>query len=164
MQEVNKGVNPLKEGQQVPDFLALDDSGVSYSNKNLLGTDFIIYFYPRDNTPGCTLQACDIRDSYKEIKQNSLKIFGVSGCSLQAHKKFKAKYSLPFPILLDEENKLAKSFGVWGEKRFMGKTFDGIHRTTFWVNKSGVILKTYPKVKRKLHINMILKYLRLVND
>lgn len=148
----------------MPDFLALDDSGQSYSNKILLGSKFIIYFYPRDNTPGCTLQACDIRDSFEEINKNSVRILGVSGCSLQAHKKFKTKYSLPFPILLDEENKLAKSFGVWGEKKFMGKIFDGIHRTTFWVSKSGVILKTYTKVNPKLHISMILKDLRLMSD
>lgn len=150
MSKIN--ATPLSEGNKVPVFNTSDDSGFTYSNENLLGSNFIIYFYPRDNTPGCTMQACDIRDSFNELKKIPIKILGVSGCSMLSHKKFKSKNSLPFPLLMDEDHKLAKAFGVWGEKKFMGKTYDGIHRTTFIISAKGMVLKVYSKVKPKSHL------------
>lgn len=142
----------LIEGNKIPSFDTTDESGEIYSSKKLLGSRFVIYFYPRDNTPGCTIQACDIRDSFDEINKIPIKIFGVSGGSTTSHQKFKSKHAIPFPLLMDEDYSLAKSFGVWGKKKFMGKTFDGIHRTTFIINEEGLVLKVYSKVKPKSHL------------
>ena len=105
----------------------------------------------------CTFQACDLRDSYDELSQIPVLVLGVSSCPLASHQKFKTKYSLPYPLLLDEDHAIAELFGVWGEKKFMGKTFDGIHRTSFIISKSGEILKTYLKVKPKNHLQQVMQ-------
>ncbi len=128
-----------------------------YSNQTIQGQLTLLYFYPRDNTPGCTLQACDLRDSYENLLEIPVLVLGISGCSCSSHQKFKTKYSLPFPLLLDEDHQIAQLFGVWGEKKFMGKTFDGIHRTSFIIDKTGKILKTYKKVKPKVHLEEVMK-------
>ena len=148
---------PLLEGCSIPDFKTTDESGEIHSSDSLRGGTTLLYFYPRDNTPGCTLQACDLRDTYMQFSKIPVSIYGLSGCSVSSHQRFSAKNSLPFPLLLDEDNKIAKLFGVWGEKKFMGKTFNGIHRTSFLISKEGEILKTYLKVKPKIHAQMILK-------
>ena len=150
-------IKPLAIGDTIPDFQTTDEAGQDYSSKSLRGSPVIIYFYPRDNTPGCTLQACDLRDNYEHFLNIPITILGISGCSLDSHQKFKTKNSLPFPLLLDEDHRIAKSFGVWGEKKFMGKSFEGIHRTTFLISKTGNILKTYLKVKPSLHSSMVLE-------
>ena len=147
--------NPLIEGVKIPKFETKDETGTTFSNQTLLGSLTLLYFYPRDNTPGCTLQACDLRDAYEDLLKIPILVLGVSGCSCSSHQKFKAKYSLPFPLLLDEDHKIARLFGVWGEKKFMGKTFDGIHRTSFIISKTGKILKTYKKVKPKAHLQEV---------
>ena len=149
--------NPLIEGVQIPEFETKDETGTIFSSQTILGFLTLLYFYPRDNTPGCTLQACDIRDAYKDLLKIPVLVLGVSGCSCSSHQKFKAKHSLPFPLLLDEDHKIARLFGVWGEKKFMGKTFDGIHRTSFIIDKTGKILKTYKKVKPKVHLEEVMK-------
>ena len=149
--------NPLLEGCSIPDFKTTDESGEIHSSDSLRGGTTLLYFYPRDNTPGCTLQACDLRDTYMQFSKIPVSIYGLSGCSVSSHQRFSAKNSLPFSLLLDEDNKIAKLFGVWGEKKFMGKTFNGIHRTSFLISKKGEILKTYLKVKPKIHAQMILK-------
>jgi peroxiredoxin Q/BCP len=148
---------PLLEGCSIPDFKTTDESGEIHSSDSLRGCTTLLYFYPRDNTPGYTLQACDLRDTYMQFSKIPISIYGLSGCSVSSHQRFSAKNSLPFPLLLDEDNKVAKLFGVWGEKKFMGKTFNGIHRTSFLISKKGEILKTYLKVKPKIHAQMILK-------
>lgn len=153
-------IKPLTMGDTIPDFQTTDETGQDYSSKSLRGSPVIIYFYPRDNTPGCTLQACDLRDNYEHFLNIPITILGISGCSLDSHQKFKTKNSLPFPLLLDEDHRIAKSFGVWGEKKFMGKSFEGIHRTTFLISKTGNILKTYLKVKPSLHSSMVLEDVR----
>ena len=149
--------SPLNEGTQIPEFETEDETGAIYSNQTIQGQLTLLYFYPRDNTPGCTLQACDLRDSYKNLLEIPVLVLGISGCSCSSHQKFKTKYSLPFPLLLDEDHQIAQLFGVWGEKKFMGKTFDGIHRTSFIINKTGEILKTYKKVKPKVHLEEVMK-------
>ena len=152
--------NPITEGNRAPDFSVNDESGNLIDSKEIKKKSHIIlYFYPRDNTPGCTLQACDLRDNYQKLSNMPLLIFGVSGDSEKSHQKFRSKLSPPFPLLMDEQNILAKSYGVWGEKKFMGKTFEGIHRTTFIIGKDGIILKTYQRVKPKEHLSRILQYL-----
>ena len=153
-------IKPLAIGDTIPDFQTTDEAGQDYSSKSLRGSPVIIYFYPRDNTPGCTLQACDLRDNYEHFLNIPITILGISGCSLDSHQKFKTKNSLPFPLLLDEDHRIAKSFGVWGEKKFMGKSFEGIHRTTFVISKTGNIIKTYLKVKPSLHSSMVLEDVR----
>lgn len=153
-------IKPLAMGDTIPDFQTTDETGQDYSSKSLRGSPVIIYFYPRDNTPGCTLQACDLRDNYEHFLKIPITVLGISGCSLDSHQKFKTKNSLPFPLLLDEDHRIAKSFGVWGEKKFMGKSFESIHRTTFVISKTGNILKTYLKVKPSLHSSMVLEDVR----
>lgn len=153
-------IKPLAIGDTIPDFQTTDEAGQDFSSKSLRGSPVIIYFYPRDNTPGCTLQACDLRDNYEHFLNIPITILGISGCSLDSHQKFKTKNSLPFSLLLDEDHRIAKSFGVWGEKKFMGKSFEGIHRTTFVISKTGNILKTYLKVKPSLHSSMVLEDVR----
>ena len=150
-------VKPLHEGCSIPHFKTKDESGKIHSSDSLKGSTTLLYFYPRDNTPGCTLQACDLRDTYMQFSKIPVSIYGLSGCSVSSHQKFSTKNSLPFPLLLDEDNQIAKLFGVWGEKKFMGKTFNGIHRTSFLISKKRGILKTYLKVKPKIHTQMIIE-------
>ena len=147
----------MQPGTKVPDFSALDQDGKEYSNASLLGSHYLIYFYPRDLTPGCTTEACALRDAYENFSKHETQILGVSPDHAKSHRKFIDKHSLPFPLLLDEDHAIAEAFGVWGEKKFMGKTFNGIHRTSFLISKKGKILKTYLKVKPKIHAQMILE-------
>ena len=144
-------VSPLKENEKVPAFSTSDSQGNKISDQILLGKNYIFYFYPRDNTPGCTAQACGFRDNYDFFRQKNILLFGISGDSAKSHENFIKKYNLPFPLIMDEDHSLARSFGVWGEKKFMGKTFEGIHRMSFLINDSGIIEKTFTKVKAKTH-------------
>ena len=156
--------SPLDEGTQIPEFETEDETGAIYSSQTIQGQLTLLYFYPRDNTPGCTLQACDLRDSYENLSGIPVLVLGISGCSCASHQKFKTKYSLPFPLLIDEDHRIAQLFGVWGEKKFMGKTFDGIHRTSFIIDKTGKILKTYKKVKPKVHLEEVMKDLLEIQE
>jgi len=149
-------VSPLGEGTEVPAFSTTDDQGVPVSRESLLGKKYLLYFYPRDNTPGCTAEACGFRDLLKDFENKNTLIFGVSGDSVKSHQKFRKKFDLPFPLLMDEDHSLAKAFGVWGEKKFMGRTFDGIHRMSFLVDEAGKIEKAYHKVKAKDHPAQVL--------
>lgn len=144
-------ISPLQKNDSVPEFTTYDSEGNKFSNKNLLGQKYLIYFYPRDNTPGCTAQACGFRDNYSFFKKNKIKILGISGDSVRSHKNFRTKYQLPFPLLLDENHQIARAFGVWGEKKFMGRVFEGIHRISFLINKLGKVEITYLNVKAKQH-------------
>jgi peroxiredoxin Q/BCP len=149
----------LKEGSKVSAFSTVDEKGTKVSSKDLKGQKYIIFFYPKDNTPGCTKEACSIRDDYSAFKKLKIPVFGVSKDSTASHIKFKEKFKLPFPLLMDEEGDLIKSFGAWGEKSMYGKKYMGILRSTFIVNEKGIVEKVFPKVKVAEHAQEILEYL-----
>jgi peroxiredoxin Q/BCP len=152
-------VCPLNENDSAPEFSTTDSEGNPVSQKKLLGKKYLLYFYPRDNTPGCTAQACGFKNHYDFFKDKSIEIYGVSGDSAKSHQKFIDKFQLPFPLLLDEDHEIAKAFGVWGEKKFMGRTFEGIHRITFLIGESGKIERSFTKVKAKSHPDELVKEL-----
>jgi peroxiredoxin Q/BCP len=147
----------LKVGDQAPDFISKDQNGNEVKLSDYKGQRFVLYFYPKDNTPGCTAQACNIRDNYGSIKKNGINIFGVSADTELKHVKFIEKFDLPFPLLADVDHELLNLYGVWGEKKFMGKTFDGIHRTTFVMDASHMIVGIIEKPKNKNHSDEILE-------
>ncbi|MDC1283220.1 thioredoxin-dependent thiol peroxidase [Crocinitomicaceae bacterium] len=147
----------LKVGDQAPDFISKDQNGNEVKLSDYKGQRFVLYFYPKDNTLGCTTQACNIRDNYGSIKKNGINIFGVSADTELKHVKFIEKFDLPFPLLADVDHELLNLYGVWGEKKFMGKTFDGIHRTTFVMDASHKIVGIIEKPKNKNHSDEILE-------
>ena len=147
---------PLQTGTNAPDFSALDQDGNEYSKASLLGSRYLIYFYPRDLTPGCTTEACALRDVYEYFIKLDTLILGVSPDHAKSHLKFIDKHSIPFPLLVDEDHAIAEAFGVWGVKKFMGRTFDGVHRMSFLIGEEGKIEKTYEKVKPAEHAQQVL--------
>jgi peroxiredoxin Q/BCP len=146
--------SPLEAGQQAPSF-QFTEKDVSYSLENLK-KPCLLYFYPKDNTPGCTKEACGLRDVWGEFEQAGLKVVGVSQDDERSHEKFQTKYELPFPLIADTDLELAKAYGVYGEKKFMGRVYDGIHRMSFLIDARGTILKTYHKVKPDAHAGEVL--------
>ncbi len=150
----------LKVGEAIPKFSVVDEKQNTYTNETLLGKKWIIYFYPKDNTPGCINQACNLRDGSKELKKLGYSILGVSMDSEITHQKFIAKQSINFPLLVDENKELINAFGVWGPKKFMGKEYDGIHRTTFIINEFGKITHVIEKPKTKLHTEEIIQLIK----
>ncbi|PIP73194.1 MAG: thioredoxin-dependent thiol peroxidase [Nitrospinae bacterium CG22_combo_CG10-13_8_21_14_all_47_10] len=149
----------LKEGNKAPDFTAVDQDGSKVKLSSFKGEkNVVLYFYPKDMTPGCTTQACDFRDQYKKFKNTV--IIGVSIDSMERHKKFIEKYNLPFTLIADTDKKVVQKYGVWQEKKLYGKTFMGIVRTTFIIDKNGTIQKIFPKVKVKTHIEDVLAALK----
>ncbi len=149
----------LKEGDQAPDFALQDDTGKEVSLKNLRGKKVILYFYPKDDTPGCTREACGFRDQFADFSRVNAAVYGVSKDSLDSHKKFKSKYSLPFPLLSDPDLKVAKAYGAWGEKNMYGKKTMGIIRSTLIVDENGIIEKIYRNVKVDGHTDAVLAHL-----
>ena len=149
----------IKVGEKAPEFSLKDSSDQTVSLADFKGKRVIIYFYPKDNTPGCTVQACNLRDNFSELTKQNISVLGVSADSMQKHQKFIDKYSLPFPLIADENHELLKSYGVWGLKKFMGKEYDGIHRTTFIINEDGIIAEIIKKPKTKFHAQEILEFL-----
>jgi peroxiredoxin Q/BCP len=147
----------LKLGNQLPNFSTTDQNGKSINSSDLIGKKLVVYFYPKDNTPGCTAQACNIRDNYETLLANKIEILGVSADSLKSHQSFATKYELPFSLILDESKDVINLFGVWGEKKFMGKVYDGIHRTTFLFNEEGKLISSIEKPNTKNHVEEILK-------
>lgn len=147
----------LKVGDQAPTFTAVDQEGKILNLNDFTGKRVVIYFYPKDDTPGCTAQACNIRDNYTTIQDEDIVILGVSADGEKKHQKFIAKYDLPFCLIADEERALIELYGVWGEKKFMGKIYDGIHRTTFLLNDKHVIVGIIDKPKTKDHTREILE-------
>lgn len=147
----------LKEGDKAPAFKGIDQHGNTVSLSALKGKKVILYFYPRDNTPTCTDQACNLRDNYQVLLKKGFTVIGVSNDSEKSHQKFAKKYDLPFPLLPDEDRKIVEAYGVYGEKKFMGRIFDGIHRTTFLINEKGIIDKIINKVHSKTHAEEILE-------
>ena len=149
----------LNIGDKAPDFVAKDQNGKEVSLSAYRGKKVILYFYPKDLTPGCTVQSCNLRDNYEQLKKDGFEVIGVSADDEAKHQKFIEKHDLPFTLLADVDKKMLNAYGVWGEKKFMGKTYDGIHRTTFIINEAGVIEKIIKKVKTKVHTEQILEEL-----
>ena len=147
---------PISAGQPAPRFPFTEADGTLRDTAELLGRFFIVYFYPKDDTPGCTKEACGFRDSYVEFQELDIPVIGVSPDPGPSHLKFRNKHGLPFALASDEDHSIAEAFGVWGEKQFMGRRFDGIHRTTFIVDPHGRVAKIYPKVKPAEHAREIL--------
>jgi len=151
---------PLQPGSPVLVFSTSDQDGKTHSNQSLLGMRYLIYFYPRDLTPGCTTEACGLRDEYEQFAKLNTLVFGISPDEEKSHRKFIDKHNLPFPLLVDEDHAIAEAFGVWGEKKFMGRTFDGVHRMSFLISTDGKIEKTYSKVKPAEHAQQVLSDLQ----
>ena len=151
----------VKEGNKAPDFSGKNQEGQLVKLSSFKGKkNIILYFYPKDMTPGCTTEACDFRDQYKQFKNTT--ILGVSIDSPERHQKFIAKYNLPFDLIADENKKIVKKYGVWQEKKLYGKTFMGIIRSTFIIDKNGVIQKIFKKVKVKEHVEEVLHFLKKI--
>jgi peroxiredoxin Q/BCP len=145
----------LKIGDKTPKFSVLDNKGKAFANAQLKNKKVILYFYPKDDTPGCTAQACNLRDNFNDLKSKGYEVFGISPDNTIRHEKFIEKYNLPFTLLSDENHTMAEAFGVWGEKKFMGRTYNGIHRTTFVINEKGIIENIILKVDTKNHASQI---------
>ena len=147
----------LNVGDKAPDFVALNEFGQSISLSEFLGKKVVLYFYPKDMTPGCTAESCNLGQNYTLLQEKGFIVLGVSPDSSKSHQKFIDKYNLPFSLIADEDKAVIKAFGVWGPKKFMGKEYDGVHRTTFVIDEDGVIEKVFSKVKTKDHTNQILE-------
>jgi thioredoxin-dependent peroxiredoxin len=146
----------LKPGDAAPDFAAPVTDGTTVKLSDLRGKNVILYFYPKDDTPGCTKEACAFRDAYGEFKAKGAVVLGVSVDSVKLHKKFTDKFKLPFPLVSDEDRKLVEAYGVWGEKTFMGRKYQGTHRVTFLIGPDGLIRNVWPKVKPEEHADEVL--------
>ena len=150
-------MNTLKVGNKVPNFKVNNQDGIPVSLRDFKGKKLVVFFYPKANTPGCTAEACNLRDSYKELQNKGFELLGVSGDSEKQQTNFKNKYSFPFQLLADKDKVVINSFGVWGEKKFMGRVYDGIHRKTFVVNEDGIVERVIDKVKTKDHASQLLE-------
>ncbi|MBN2510781.1 MAG: thioredoxin-dependent thiol peroxidase [Spirochaetales bacterium] len=149
----------LSIGSKAPQFALPDSEGNTVSSKDFPGKKLIVYFYPKDDTPGCTAEACSLRDNYDLITGKNAVIVGISADSEKSHIRFKTKFELPFYLLSDPDKKVIQAFGAWGEKKMMGKTYDGILRSTFIIDEKGIITHVFDKVNTKLHGEEVLKLL-----
>ena len=147
----------LQIGDTAPNFQSLDEAGNSRSLADYKGKKLVLFFYPKASTPGCTVEACNLSDNYTRFTTLGYEILGVSADSAKRQMNFKEKYGLPYPLLADEDKSVINMFGVWGSKKFMGKLYDGIHRTTFIIDENGIIEDIILKVKTKDHTSQILK-------
>ena len=146
----------LKAGDKAPKFSGVDENGEKVELKDFKGKKLIIFFYPKDNTPTCTVEACNLRDNYSMLKKKGFALLGVSPDTQKKHQNFIKKFDLPFPLLSDTDLETIKTFNVWGPKKFMGKEYDGLHRTTFVIDEKGKIEQVITKVKSKDHAAQIL--------
>jgi thioredoxin-dependent peroxiredoxin len=149
----------LQEGTPAPDFELATDTGETVKLSDLRGKQVVLYFYPKDDTPGCTTQACGIRDTYGEFESAGAVVLGISPDDVGSHEKFKQKYSLPFTLLADDGHKVAEEYGVWGEKKYMGRTYMGVDRSTFVIDEDGNLKKIMHKVKPDTHADDVLAVL-----
>lgn len=148
----------LKIGDKAPAFVANDQNGLPLSLKDFKGQKVALYFYPKDDTPGCTAQACNLRDNFSELSDKGIVVLGVSVDEVKKHKKFEDKYKLPFRLVADEEKTIVADYGLWGEKKFMGKTYMGTSRVTFLIDEKGKIVHMIEKVDTKNHSAQILAF------
>ncbi len=147
----------LKEGNPAPDFKGTDQDGKEVALSDFRGRKLVLYFYPKDNTSGCTAEAVNLRDNYETLKKHGLAVLGVSTDDEKSHRKFIEKYELPFPLIADKDKKIVNLYGVWGPKKFMGREYEGTHRVTFVIDEEGKIMKIIDKVKTKDHAKQILE-------
>lgn len=151
----------LKEGYVAPNFTAKNQNSEDVSLADFKGKKVILYFYPKDNTPGCTAESCNLRDNYDALIEKGFEVIGVSPDSEKSHTNFISKYELPFTLISDPDKKVLNAYGAWGEKKMYGKTYEGVLRTTYVIDEAGKIIKVFPKVKTKEHSEQILKELDL---
>ena len=147
----------LTKGDKAPGFSGVDQDGNTHTLADYKGKKLVVFFYPKASTPGCTAEACDLRDNFERFKANNYELLGVSADSQSRQSKFKEKYNLPFPLIADEDKTVINAFGVWGPKKFMGRLFDGINRTTFVIDENGIIDEVITNVKTKAHAEQLLK-------
>lgn len=147
----------LKKGDQAPDFSGFDQDNKFHQLSDYTGKKLVVFFYPKASTPGCTAEACDLRDNYDRFTSKNYALLGVSADDQKKQAKFKDKYKFQFPLIADEDKSVLMAFGVWGPKKFMGRTYDGIHRTTFVIDEKGIIEEVITDVKTKVHASQILK-------
>ncbi len=147
----------LQKGDKAPDFKSKDQNGKSIALNDFKGKKVVLYFYPEDDTPTCTVEACNLRDNYALLKKKDFVILGVSPDDAKKHKKFEEKYNLPFTLVVDPEKKIIGKYGVWGEKNMYGRKYMGLHRTTFLIDEGGIIVKIFKKPKSKIHSEEIIK-------
>jgi peroxiredoxin Q/BCP len=149
----------LREGDRAPDFEMAADDGSVVSSSSLAGSRYVLYFYPKDDTPGCTAQACGLRDSWSRMTETDAQVFGVSPDSVKSHVKFREKYGLPYRLLSDEGHRIADAYGVWVEKKFMGRRYMGVERSTFVIGADGTIERVLAEVKPDAHVDRLLEAL-----
>ena len=150
---------PISSGIPAPVFELLDDTNTLRKLSDFRGKNVVLYFYPKDDTPGCTKEACNFRDDYSAYENAGIVILGVSSDSIESHVKFKKKYNLPFPLLADDGHKICDAYGVWGPKKFMGKEYEGILRTTFLIDGNGIVIKVFENVRPAEHSAEVLSAL-----
>lgn len=148
--------NLLQKGDKMPDFKGLDQNGNEISSSDFKGNKLVIFFYPKASTPGCTAEACNLNENLDSLQKQGYKVIGISADSVKRQKNFSNKYNFQYPLIADEDKSIINAFGVWGPKKFMGREYEGIHRTTFLVNEDNVIEEVISKVKTKDHANQIL--------
>ncbi|MDG1573025.1 thioredoxin-dependent thiol peroxidase [Robiginitalea sp. M366] len=151
-------MNTLQPGDKVPEFKAFDQDGNTITPADYQGKKWVVFFYPKANTPGCTAEACNLRDHFAELQNAGYELLGVSADSQKKQSNFRDKFEFPFPLLADEDRQVIEAFGVWGPKKFMGREFDGIHRKTFIMDENGVVTRVIDKVNTKDHAAQILAF------
>lgn len=147
----------LQVGQKAPAFTGIDQDGNKISLNEFKGEKVVLFFYPEDDTPTCTIQACNLRDNYSLLTRNGFKVIGVSPNDIKSHQKFREKFNLPFQLIADPERKIIEKYGVWGEKKLYGHEYMGLHRTTFVIDEKGIISKIFLRPRNKAHAQEILK-------
>src|ERR671913_566517 len=147
----------LQEGQKAPSFTGIDQDGNKVSLAEFKGQKVVLFFYPEDDTPTCTIQACNLRDNYPLLQKNGFKVIGISPDDPDSHRKFRKKFDLPFTLLADPEHKIINKYGVWGPKKLYGREYMGLHRTTFVINEKGIIEKIFLRPRNKAHAEEIVK-------
>ena len=147
----------LKVGDKVPNFKSIDQDGNTIQFNEYQGKKLVVFFYPKASTPGCTVEACNLRDNFELLKEKGFELLGVSADNQKRQTNFRNKYNFPFPLLADENKEVINTFGVWGLKKFMGREYDGIHRKTFLIDEKGFVIRVIDKVKTKSHASQILE-------
>jgi len=146
----------LQQGEKAPPFTGMGQDGNNISLAHFKGQKVVLFFYPQDDTPTCTIQACNLRDNYPLLKKNGFKVIGISPNDEKSHQKFKEKFSLPFTLIADPQHKIINKYGVWGEKNLYGRNYMGLHRTTFIINEKGMIHKIFLRPRNKAHAEEII--------